>query len=324
MSWDGSKSNLQREGHIHDGSFEHQMIFRDPYIPSISEFANANYWIDGTAWQKIAWDHRDTGSGVVIDPGMSNHWVQTGPTTGDRWVISGDNFYPNEPGYQGKYSAKFVFGDDPESPWLIPFYVENNPWFYDDGWTEDQIVANTWTMTHAGNGPFPTEHLSDGGFIQIVNPLTRTETLSMYAWSDAPCEIEIYFRLWTDAFGDFDPDTFTTDLLVDSKLFALSPETWSECKGVFDIPFRIHPNYPDGNPDWSDTYFFQFKIRAVGGSPGQVVYLDNGFSWVDLTTAASGLITVGVSEWVQDDKDMYIGAYLWFKTYSGVSGGSAT
>lgn len=317
---DPTKSALQREGRVFDGSFEHQMIWDDPYIPSVVEWPNT-YSTSFLAWQKI---QAEQSAGSLL-PGLSNHWIQTGATTGDRWVISNDRAYPNEPGYQGQYSAKYVFGSDPDSRWLIPVFPQFNPWYVEDGWTEDQVLTNVWSASHDGNGPRLGEYLSEGGYMPIaMNPPMSIETLVCHAWSDGACEVELYWRIWSGSIDAAIPPTYSAELASTSVVRVIPAGQWTECKGVFSVPFAVWPNYPTQAEDWSQTNFQLYKLRVKGGVPGQVVYLDNVWAWPDLTTRGGGLITVGVAEWVRDDRGQYVGAYLWFKTGTGSGGMGAS
>lgn len=322
MPWTGIKHQLIREGWLSDGSFEHQAeVWDDTYIPSVGEWESTyNLTYDFVGYQLIRLANL-----TPPWPGNSNNWVQTGAATVDpRWVISDEQAYPNEPGYQGRWSAMYEFDSEPDSNWLIPFKPDANPFWAEEGWTDEQVESNIWTASYDGgesNFAFPV-----GGFRPIgLNPPQAKTTFALHVFSDGPCTLEFLRRDWIPEGPE---PTFVLDLMTVSQDFPVVADAWSEVRFVTFTDPRIWPNHPDeiGHQDDDiafgyETIFQSFKLRVRGGSPGQKVWVDNCWIWPDLTTASMPHLTVGVAEWVRDDKGMYVGAHLWFKL--GSSAGSS-
>lgn len=324
MPWTGFKHQLVREGIINDGSFEHQAeVWGVTYIPSISEYLSTyNSSWNFTGYQLIGLAN----SSGPPWAGHSNHWIQSGVAANatPRWVVSDDQAYPNEPGYQGRWSAKYEFDAVSESPWLIPFPAGSggNPFSaptQDEGWTDEEIETNIWTCAHDVGYTDATWPM--GGFRPIgLNPAQVRTTFAIHAYSDGPCTLEVSRRDWS---YDGPAPYFSRELSVQTQTFPVLANTWGEARFVSLIDPRIWPNYPDtidgaDNLVGTDSIFSTFKVRVTGGAPGQKVYVDNCWIWPDFTTTSAPLLTVGVAEWIRDDKGMYVGARLWFK--QGTSG----
>lgn len=317
--WTGIGSQLQREGWLPDGSFEHQAeVWGDPYIPSIGEWDISYDIFDSQGWQKIGVASYDE----LPFAGTSNWWIQIGPpaNTGPRWECSDEQAYPNEPGYKGRWSAMYEFDAEPISPWLVPVNVAAfNPVWSEDFWTDEMTETNIYTMTHDCN--YENSVYPDGGYMPIaMNPPLNKTTFTAHVYSDGPCEFEFYRRDW-GWWGGEDP-TYSLDLGLDGLVIAIAPNVWSEARFVSPINPAQWPNYPLIIADQDELFFRTIKLRVKGGSPGQKVYIDNCWLWPDLTTRGAPLLTIGVAEWIRDDRGMYLGAHLWFKTGTEVNTGT--
>jgi hypothetical protein len=115
----------------------------------------------------------------------------------------------------------------------------------------------------------------------------------------------------------------TTDALFD-----MVPGEWNTHTMDWAFPqYLLNPVVPwsgDVEPNFlagDDDHYVLFRIRFEGGTPGQVVYLDEVEAGPVLQTfPALPLLTIGVQEWIQDDNGFYVGANLWFKTKSATAG----
>lgn len=317
MGWTGFKHQLQREGWLADGSFEHQAeVWGSTYIPSLREF-DVSYDLNDleTGWQIIGAANYDIDDTIPV-AGTSNWWIQIGPPTATepRWVVSDDRAYPDEPGYQGRWSARYEFDAEPTSPWLVPVNpLGFNPIWSEQSWTDEMIESNIYTAVH----DLHRKHFNiPEGYMPIaMNPPLRNTTWACHAYSDGPCTIEFNKRYW-GWWGGVDP-TFSAEVENATVSAPVPTDAWTEIKFVCPVDPALWPNYPTVDNGYTELFFFQtYKLRVTGGLPGQRVYIDNCWLWPDMTTQGTGLLTIGVAEWVRDEKGMYIGAHLWFKTGS--------
>ena len=266
------------------------------------------------------------------EPYLVNRWIQT-TDTNSRWSVSSDKAHDLGLGYVGEHSAKYVFGNETSSNWLIPIQVSNQGlWSYPNGdepstdewWWHSAILWPHWNTSYAPEGfaySAPPPHF-DGfdGFCHV--------------WSDSDCELELYSYEWDfsgspfeDEYPEWDP-TLETDIRIRNEhkqTFTLTANTWNKIEYHFPYTNRrsmTFPYQPWTTPGDSTDYnpsiaFWTWRYRINGGSPGQVVHMDNIYVWPTLRNVSMPIITIGVAEWITDRNDefgqVYIGAKLWFK-----------
>jgi len=95
------------------------------------------------------------------------------------------------------------------------------------------------------------------------------------------------------------------DTQADSEEVQHSGGGWE----AFEVEFPMHHR----GDNW-DTHDVAVFFRVKGGTSGQAVKLDNFKHSYDYTNARTFPdTTIGVAEWVKDDRDLYVGARLWVK-----------
>lgn len=282
-------NHLWQDHFFPDGSFEHQMIWGDPVIP---------HWATSyPRFQKI--DSEQTGTSPWLTD-YDNLWVQE--PAKQQWSVSSDVSYSVPFGYQGSYSAKYVFGADP-SPALVPFA----PWesqpvpLYDGGPPERGIWSHRFQSQRDDDVVYqaPAWNPRQGEFRYVV-----------HAFSEDSFMLEVTAVPFLVANGDYFPiEGKSEDFLVEGG-------AWKELVFDWSVPFEYEPNFPFAGkfPEGVfDPGYVRVEFRVKDGSPGQAVYLDEIWGQPRLRPTALPLITIGVAEWVRDEYDMYVGAILWFK-----------
>ena len=319
----GAKTDeLVRQGWISDGSFEHQMIWNDSYIPDVTEH---NTW---PGFQKIEDDR--LGSGVGFDlSNMANAWIQSTPEASPsqpRWIISNDRAYVGGPGYRGKYSARYVFGSEAASRWLIPIrvYASVNPWTGYSAtdpveWHLNDVISWTGQTARPGN--------LSGGYRPIAfNPPLGTFTISCKVWVTDAMTFEAVVKQWDDYDDEYWGVQYVYYKLYkeDNNTQELIPGEWNDVTfQVTHVP-ELWPNYPMVADSARDYMFYALYMRVVGGSSGDKAYIDDVQVSANYQTAGGGIpmLTIGVAEWIQDQGGMYVGANLWIKAEDGSAAGT--
>ncbi len=286
-------NHLFQDQFFPDGSFEHQMIWNDPVIPHWS----TSY----SRFQKIASEQSGTAPWYTQ---YDNWWVQE--PAHDQWSVSSDRAYTVPFGYQGSYSAKYTFGQDP-SPILIPFFpFEQQPEpFYDGSPPEKGIWSHKFELQADDDYVFqaPAWNPRQGEFRYVVHSYSdQTYTLEVKA---VPFIVSPQI-----------PSGYV-ELTGSTQEFDMEAGVWSDAVMNWAVQFEEEPNYPftgEGPSNGVDTYgYVRVELRVKDGSSGQSVYVDEVWGQPRLRPGSLPLVTVGVAEWVQDDYGMYVGAYLWFK-----------
>lgn len=297
---------LYEDQYFNDGSFEHQMLWSDPVIPTWAQTSWTNY-------QKIE-DEQGGSYSYPRYPANANGWVQEPKKT--LWTITGDQSFTDHPGYKGDYSATYTFDTDPESPWLLPIYspaAEDQP-YKSFGLSAADRWKGCWS--HA-------IQINVDGFGWYLNapawsPKQGEHRYTVHTYSDGSCQLEAHVLWWgTDGVNRWDWGEQT-------ETFDVQANVWNEHEFLTTVPGYIYPNYPNIgqqasvaiNAQWGispDTNFATVRFRITGGAAGQKAYIDEVWGMPRLRPTTTPMITIGVAEWVKDDHDMYIGARLWFR-----------
>jgi hypothetical protein len=306
---DRTKDELLNTGWLVDGSFEHQMVWNDPVIPTVKD--HNTY----TEFQKIASD-QGPGTGWKT-PSRENWWVQgTAETSGSQplWAISNERAYPNSNGYKSQYAARYIFDSSGETRWLIPISAwDANPWYgyaatdpdewhLNDvwSWTSDVVMAGGWA----------------GGYRTLAfNPPYDKWTINLKVYATEAVTYEAIMRQWDDNDNSYFGGTSLYQLLKeDTYTQEIIPNEWNEIQFDYKASeyWTTHPpTHTNLSNDWA---FHTWMSRFTGGTAGGKVYVDDCYMWPNATTSGGlPMITIGVAEWVQDDGGAYIGAKLWIK-----------
>lgn len=274
----------------------------------------------------------------------TNYWVQTDEAK-ERWVVSDEKSDVFGVGADGSYSAKYVFGSSPTSSALIP--VDNwmgGYWLMDpDGDRRyDRFMWYTALQSAAIRSYPSTNSYGVLGYTyQAVPPYPGGWVGYASAWSDGDCTLEITATNWHGDGGAVDDgvdelfylngNPVTDDYVYggsadNANLRILNHDVVSlEVKAgswnQFNVDLsnggnRVILNWPPLGDNKSDiaSAYTRLEYRIKGGSPGQVVYLDNLLMSQRLTNNVIPILTVGVAEWAIDDGGAYVGAKVWFKS----------
>ena len=284
--------SLLQDQFFPDGSFEHQMIWSDPVIP---------HWSSGySRYQKIAAEQTGT-SPWSTD--RNNWWVQE-PAKG-QWQVSSDVSWVRPFGYPSRYSAKYVFGQNP-SPKLVPFYAfENQPEPFYGG---EPPEVGIWSHKFQFQPDYPPVFQAPAW-----NPRQGEFRYVIRTFSESEFDLEVtavpFYKHPTN--GSYQ------ELKKETRTFAVEPGKWNEFTMDWSLPFEVEPNHPfTGNSplgEWLADGWVRVEIVARNGTSGQAVYVDEVEGQPRLRPTSLPLLTVGVAEWVQDEQGMYVGAKLWFK-----------
>lgn len=314
---------LATQGLFVDGSFEHQMIFSDPVIPVLSD----------STYQKI-YTEKYSGSWYPIRPGRNtNGWVQ-GFETNSRWAVSTDRYNSiPAPDREGRHSAKYTFDVPGSSRWLYPTTAASPAWGIQTG-TEEQQRFECVSHTLDISDHYP------GGLGQVRgpfhNPGANTYTYEIHTWTDGDATLEFNwtgwdFEGWSGGDGDYfagDPSWGNTVRVLKDETFTqpMQPGGWE--KHVFEVYWPHWPNAPVAPilagkigtvPDWDvpTVAYATTRFRVTGGTTGQVAHFDDASGYLNLQTVPpASLITIGVAEWIRDERGSYVGARLWFRAES--------
>lgn len=290
------------------------------------------------------WDrdgHTDYGDYGNRIPGFANNWMQTDDVRA-RWIVSNDMAHEYGVGPTGSYSAKVTFTADGSSNWLIPL-----------GWSSnyvDELAADFPSTAHWGVftlhqwGEVPVSGAC------AVPPVVPGYEGTAAVWSDQDCELEVWYYTWWTAEGDegvdpwwdYEPMPLDADVedsrpLYWSDLYPYQPDT-PACYMSSNVRVKVPiqggswndvsyylrrgrnqwqlPNIPPGSdlqvggPSWQqDT----FRFRINNAVAGQVVHLDNVYVWPDIKNIYVPMVTIGVAEWVVDERGAFIGVKPWVK-----------
>lgn len=307
---DRTKDELLNLGWLHDGSFEHQMVWNDPVIPTVRDHLNYS------GFQKIA-SEQGPGTGWKT-PTFENWWVQglaeTSPSQ-PRWTISDELAYPNANGYKSQYSARYIMDSSGQTRWLIPNYAwegdspfngylstDPDDWHLNDvvSWTSD--ITSTFGANPSGIRPI------------AFNPPLDKWTINLKVYATTAVTYETIIRQWDDYSDNVQPwyrllkeDTYTQDIPANE---------WTEVQFEYKATeyWLTHPPYDVDDFQSDDFLIHTWFSRFTGGTAGTKVYVDDCYMWPNATTAGGlPMITIGVAEWVQDEGGAYIGAKLWIK-----------
>lgn len=309
---DRTKDELLNWGWLHDGSFEHQMVWNDPVIPTVKDH------LTYSGFQKIV-DDQAPGTAWKT-PRTENWWVQ-GPaeTSGSQplWAISSEKAYPNANGYKSQYSARYVMDSSGQTRWLIPIYAwdESSPWIGylstdPDEWHLNDVVS--WTSQVVMGGAW------EGGYRPIAfNPPLDKWTVNLKVFATENITYETIIRQWDDLDNSYFGGTSYYRLIKeDTYTQEINANEWNEIEFTYGTS-KYWPNMPvvDYSAELSDEWVMHtWMSRFTGGSAGTQVYVDDCYMWPNVSTAGGlPMITIGVAEWVQDEGGAYVGAKLWIK-----------
>lgn len=241
---------------------------------------------------QIIWKNYAFTSYAPREPFYMNRWVQSNDSNA-RWIVSSDKPHDLGLGYAGKYSAKYTFGSDSSSNWLIPFQVTD--WGHKPIWGGYDMYmwwsVNTWPT-------FDLSYAKDGIIYSEPPPYFAGWDGFCYVWSDSDCELETYCYEWDesdspfeDEYPEWDP-TLETGIRVrniDNQKFQLVANSWNRVEYYFPMtnsksfsypyqPWTVPGDATDYNPG---ECFWTWRYRINNGSPGQVVYFDNAYVLLD-------------------------------------------
>ena len=308
---DRTKDELFNMGWLKDGSFEHQMVWNDPVIPTVRDH------LTYTEFQKIA-SEQSPGTAWKT-PNKENWWVQgTAETSGSQplWAISNELAYPNSNGYKSQYSARYVMDSSGQTRWLIPLWAwDSNPW---NGWAaskpDDWHLRDvfSWTSQVVQTGGW------EGGYRPIAfNPPQDKWTINLKVYATTAVTYEAIIRQWDDYDTSFydEFNSYYRPLHEDTYTQEIIPNEWNEIQFEYKA-LEYWTAHPPSNPlPLSDEWLFHtWMSRFTGGTSGTKVYVDDCYMWPNASTSGGlPMITIGVAEWVQDEGGAYIGAKLWIK-----------
>jgi hypothetical protein len=327
-------------GFMLDGGFEVMGMFEDTYIPTWLETGYNGIYPGVTTdepYQRIAKNNESLF--YPWTPYAGNQWVQ-GTRTNVRWELSQEKVltYDREKSErrQGTWAAKYVFDDNPTSRYLVSAAGINHiealsSVFY--GWSDTEVTPHNWNIHEwdvvsyflgAGRtyARFPFGQL----YQPAGNPDSTTIRHRINVWTDAPltCEMEVYL-LNADGAWEDDPRYFLTKWDEKKVTFEINPDGWNQLDMDWQYPQELaFParwlgyDLDSTEPSLNGRFFYaMWRFRFTTGVPGQVVYVDDCANYPLVKTFDNlPFITIGVESWIQDDREMYIGANLWFKTLS--------
>lgn len=304
------RDELLNLGWLSDGSFEHQMIWNDPYIPDVKEHL---VW---PGFQKIL-SEQGPGGGWQV-PDADNFWVQSTAETSPsqpRWEISNERAASSRAGYQGSFSARYIFDDGGRTRWLVPLYAMSGSSVPFIGFSasdpDDRHLNDIVSLTSdvvAENWGLP------GGRRPIAfNPPLDRWTIDFKVYCTAVMTFEFVARQWESPFVD---GAHVYRLIKEDLHFQEIPaDEWTNISFAYTAS-EFWPNWPIApESELDDNHIMHTLLsRLTGGSSGDKVFIDECYLWPNMTTSGGlPLITIGVAEWIQDQGGLYIGAKLWVK-----------
>lgn len=327
------------DGWIRDWSFEMQSFekwgnpggdFRsqwDGFIPRYSDVLDTSnptgqeldyYYLDTldrhvTYTTPDWWDGGYQHAHPHIYPQFTNSWVQSDGQT--RWSIT------NERAHTGLYSAATTLDAQGDSSWLQPFH----PDFYVSEHDVRGLSDGVGIMSF--QPPIPNR-VGDVAHSPACNPPVKGWYFTIHVYAEEPCIVEAWGTQWVNSLGNYwshdtryDVDGRPGKISEGTWAFEVTTTGWSQYSfGPFNIDPRLWPRLApqfwdlhskyDGYGPVSGSWLF----RVRDGSSGTKVFVDTAHITPILRTEnAKVQITVGVAEWIQDERDMYVGARLFFQ-----------
>lgn len=248
----------------------------------------------------------------------SNLWVQSTDRK-EVWALSDSMRHDLGTGMRGNWSTKCTLGLSGESNWLIPVNCERDPYIFESTGTPYDLYG--WQTVEIFS-PGHKDYATMGGSQSVPPPYQTGWEGMAHVWSDRSCELEVLATCFHNGGGDIGEATIPDlpDYRVveeGSASYLIEPNRWNDF--AVDLPHlgnnAILPNWPprDDSNDRVATAYWRFQYRITGGTAGQVVHVDNMYMWHAMSNALTPIMTIGVAEWIVDEKGAYIGAKLWVK-----------
>lgn len=324
--------NLRWDGWVEDPQFESQMKWNDPNIPLIDDiYSDVFQW--QSTFKTVMGYNIDEYTGSIFDeewlqsPGWANTWIQgvTKYPTQPRWIIS-DEHGTSRPPRPSKYAAKYVFDSEGESRWL----------------TWDSRITDHYQWWYSGSGPLNEEALfrthlvqywqdvnwtsafgfNRGGYMEVgISPSNAKWTLKQDIWSSAHATWEVSTQFYS--YGEFEleppePHHYfeqaeVQPFLMDHTFQVDLTPGWNTVILDWTVPPEFFPNLHGSGWAENDSLHGMCRFKAYGVE-SEEVHLARTLLWPDFSSAPpSPFVTVGVADWIRDEKGMYIGANLWVK-----------
>lgn len=258
----------------------------------------------------------------------------------NRWAISEDVYLSKGP-RPSPYSAKWTFDPLGYTRWL--YFMSRMESYFQYWWTYGDpaligLDEELWWRALLfqfetdlnQRGLTNTYNYQLGGWLRVgPNPPHNKWTFEQEIYVTKPCKWQVDGRIYTDC-GEFDPVVGPSGLDVwipievvveNDQVFDLE-EGWNTVRYELNIPNEHMPSVPfspnRNDQDFGCDYGYGYiRFRAVDGVEGESVYLARTLAWPMLTTQSSQpLSTIGVAEWIRDERGMYVGCRLWVRTAS--------
>ena len=281
------------------------------------------------------WDLYQSASGVftLADDLAHVMFYIDASTRSPHWIVSDDWAAPSPVpgGHNGRHSAKCQFGADGVAPKLMP--VNSDGWYAVpiNRYGPNEIWTRQVELTE-----IPSQYYGDGGATGGLGLPIENGVLSVafnppispwrFEWeskSTGSCTVKARATIWEPGIeGQRDDEVeWYKELVVVEDEWKFLAGDQKRCSLEMHVPYWIHPNVfpfvpPADNGIWGFP-IVHFEIWAEDGQLGESIYVDEVYAWPDLTTQGLPMLTIGVAEWIKDERDMYVGAHLWFKSFEG-------
>jgi hypothetical protein len=188
------------------------------------------------------------------------------------------------------------------------------------------------------------------GGVTPVPPVVPGYEGTAAVWSDQDCELEVWYYSWWVEEGDegvapkweYEPmpktDALDSEPLAWSDVYVDDSDPTPICYMSSNVRVKVPvkggswndlsyylrrdrnqwqlPGHPIGSeryvsgPGWQQE---TFRFRINNAVAGQTVHIDNVYVWPDIKNIYVPMVTIGVTEWVTDERGAFIGVKLWVK-----------
>jgi hypothetical protein len=150
-----------------------------------------------------------------------------------------------------------------------------------------------------------TEHLNPH-----YNPPGWKNTVTAHVYAEQPCQLVMNIEIggYNERLelGDSSPVPLPT--VTHTVTHDVSPGSQQRFEIMYPTPY--YEIFCAGNGDHMVT---RLELQIINGVVGSSVWIDDVYHSGNLTTETNVMTTVGVAEWVTDERGKYIGAKLWFR-----------
>jgi len=218
--------------------------------------------------------------------------------------------------------------------------TSSHPWTVFELYMEEEIgfsrIAGAGTGKWGTHGPW-------------YDPDSSQLEIEWWSLSDGPVDYEVRITeydvtmVWDDDDDIFDETDWPVRVMGETIIpyRATRTDNWTENTVLYDFPGyrRPNPQTPERFSQWNDddrftnwhhegaaggltrfrqpsqvsSLYIAVDIRIVNGVDGQQTWVDDFWIWPRLVSAGLPMISVGTTEWVQDEQGMYVGSVPWIR-----------